>query len=630
MNKKLLGVIGAAALLSAMYAGTSWYIGERVREESKDVIESVNGYLAKNWSDQARVTLRDYQRGIFSSQASYLLSFPATKTSTLKPEVLVVNHITHDALPLTKIASGQLDWLSASIHTRLEPTAFTEALFKASGGKSLIDGHTQLNAKGAAKINWVIRPVDHTQDTVRSRFAGATLVAELGPALSYTKGELKIEALNITDGKLTLDIKSSRLHTDTHPGHSGLNIGVSGADIGELTLTSLNFPTVGAKKINTRLILSEKDNLLSGQSHYEIERVTIDKKDWGTLNLTASYDKLNSDTVKSLADLYSSIMSRSFSSEPDADLMTSTDIKQFWGYIQALVKNSPTIRLDPISWQTADGQSSISLSTVLAPVDLRSGGLGLNSTPVQSLDATIALSRAMAVGLLTTGLEASGVNVTQAKNTAEKEIGHVLDVANKLKLGTLKGDRLVAQLSFKDNAFKVNGQVVSGESLLTFASSVVPLVWLAADPVSTADGPDEAAASRHLDPSVLASILTAADFTFEEVKDEQGDPLLKVSPGDSGAAKIDMLFVGCGTDPTCEDVLLRATYSPNKPIALKVANDWNHRNRWARAYVNEQREAVIEMDISAYGGIGRDAVEGMVNTFFKIVRDFSKELNETK
>jgi hypothetical protein len=91
-----------------------------------------------------------------------------------------------------------------------------------------------------------------------------------------------------------------------------------------------------------------------------------------------------------------------------------------------------------------------------------------------------------------------------------------------------------------------------------------------------------------------------------------------------------MLFVGCGTDPTCEDVLLRATYSPDKRIALKVANDWNHRNRWARAYVNEKREAVIEMDISAYGGIGRDAVEGMVNTFFKIVRDFSKELNESK
>ena len=627
MNKKLISAISALALLLAIYAGTSWYIGGRVQAESETVIDSLNTYIAKNWSDQVRVTLRDYQRGVFSSKASYLLSFPAPKTSTLRPDVLVVNHIAHDALSLTQIAHGNYEWLSASIHTALEPTAFTEALFKATGGKSLIDGHTQLSAKGVAKINWVIRPVDHTQDTVRSRFAGATLVAEIGHAFSHTKGELKVEGLSITDGKATLEIKSSRLHTDTHPGQSGLSIGVSGADIGELTLTSLNFPTVTAKQINTRLILNEKDNLLSGQSHYDIERLTIDKKDWGTLQLTASYDKLNSNTVKSLTDLYSTILTRSLNNEPEADLMTASDLKQFWGHVQTLVKNGPTFRLDPFIWQTANGQSSITLSTVLAPVDLRNSGMGISGNPIQTIDATIAISRAMAAGVIATGLEASGVNPVQAKNTADKEIAAALDVATKLKLGALKGDRLITQLSFKDDVFKVNGQAVSAETLLTLASSLIPAGWLATEPVASTDGPDEAAATRHLDPSVLASILTAADFSFEEVKDEQGDPLLKVSPGDSGAAKIDMLFVGCGSDPSCEDVLLRATYSPDKPVALKLANDWNLRNRWARAYVNDKREAVIEMDISAYGGIGRDAVEGMVNTFFKIVRDFSKELD---
>ena len=188
--------------------------------------------------------------------------------------------------------------------------------------------------------------------------------------------------------------------------------------IGELTLTSLNFPTVTAKQVNTRLILNEKDNLLSGQSHYDIERLTIDKKDWGTLQLTASYDKLNGNTVKSLADLYSNILTRSLNSEPDADLMTAADLKQFWGYLQTLVKNSPTLRLDPLIWQTANGQSSITLSTVLAPVELRSGGLGLNGNPIQAVEATIALSRAMAVGVLATGLEANGVNPAQAKSTA--------------------------------------------------------------------------------------------------------------------------------------------------------------------------------------------------------------------
>jgi uncharacterized protein YdgA (DUF945 family) len=629
MNKKLLSIVSALVLLFALYAGTSWYIGGRVQTETNNAVDSLNTYIAKNWSDQVRLTLRGYERGVFTSEASYLLTFPGSKTATLSPEVLVVNRITHDALPFAQIARGNFEWLSASIHTTLAPTAFTEALFKATGGQSLIDGHTQLNVKGVAKLDWVIRPVEHTQDTVRSRFAGATLVAELGPSFHHTKGELKVKALNITDGKVTLDIKASRLHTDTHPGQSGLSIGISGADIGELTLTSLNFPTVTAKQVNTRLILNEKDNLLTGQSHYEIERLTIDKKDWGTLQLTSSYDKLNSNAVKSLGDLYTAILTRLLNSEPEADLTTAADLKQFWGHVQTLVKNSPTVRLDPLIWQTANGQSSITLSAVLAPADLRNGGLGLNGNPIQTIEATIAVSRAMAVGVRTTALEANGIKPTQAKSTAEKDIASALDVAAKLKLGALKGDRFVAQLSFKDNVVKVNGQVISAETLLTLASSLVPASWLSTEPVASADGPDEAAAVRHLDPSVLASILSAADFTFEEMKDEQGDPLLKVSPGDSGAAKIDMVFVGCGSDPSCEDVLLRATYSPNKPVALKVANDWNLRNRWARAFVNDKKEAVIEMDISAYGGIGRDAVEGMVNTFFKVVRDFSKELQNS-
>ena len=247
MNKKLLSAVSALLLLFGLYAGTSWYIGGRVQAEAHTVIDSLNTYIAKNWSDQVRVTLRSYQRGVFTSEASYLLTFPASKTATLSPEVLVVNRITHDALSLEQIAQGKFEWLSASIHTTLAPTAFTEALFKATGGRSLIDGHTQLSVKGVAKLDWVIRPVDHTQDTVRSRFAGATLIAEFGPTFHHTKGELKVKALNITDGKVTLDIKASRLHTDTHPGQSGLSIGISGADIGELTLTSLNFPTVSLR-----------------------------------------------------------------------------------------------------------------------------------------------------------------------------------------------------------------------------------------------------------------------------------------------------------------------------------------------------------------------------------------------
>ena len=628
MRKKLIGTAVFVTLLLALYAELSWYLGARVQTASQTALESVNIYLAKNWSAQVQIRLREYQRGIFTSQAAYVVSFPPAKNSTVKPEVLVVNRITHDALSFSQLSQGKFEWLSASIHTALEPTAFTEALFKATGGHSLIDGTTRLSSKGVAKLDWVIRPVDHTQETMRWKLAGASLRAEIGPNLSYTKGEFKIDALSMTDGKATVAIQSGRLHTDTQPSQSGLGLGVSGADLDELTVTSLNFPTVVAKKIKTRLVLNEKDHLLNGQSHYEVESVSLDKKNWGALRFTANYDKLNSDAVKSLADLYNDVLSRSLSNASDADLVTTADLKQFWTTIQTLLKTSPTLKIDPFAWQTPEGQSSVTLSTVLAPVELRAGGLGLSGNPIQAIDATIALSRAMVAGLFRDGLEVTGMKTAEAKTTADKEIKVLLDAATKLKLGTLKDDRLVTRLSFKDNALKVNEQSVPAEALLSLVGSIVPTSWLASEPVTTSEGPDETSAVRHLDPSVLASILTGADFTFEEVKDEQGDPLLKVAPGDSGAAKIDIIFVGCGNDPTCEDVLLRATYSPDQPVALQVANDWNLRKRWARAYVNDQREAVIEMDISAYGGIGRDAVEGMVNTFFKIVRDFSKELKE--
>jgi uncharacterized protein YdgA (DUF945 family) len=129
MNKKLISAVSALVLLFALYAGTSWYIGGRVQTETNNAVDSLNTYIAKNWSDQVRVTLRNYERGVFSSQASYLLTFPASKTATLSPEVLVVNRITHDALPVAQIARGNFEWLSASIHTTLAPTAFTETLF---------------------------------------------------------------------------------------------------------------------------------------------------------------------------------------------------------------------------------------------------------------------------------------------------------------------------------------------------------------------------------------------------------------------------------------------------------------------------------------------------------------------
>jgi hypothetical protein len=156
--------------------------------------------------------------------------------------------------------------------------------------------------------------------------------------------------------------------------------------------------------------------------------------------------------------------------------------------------------------------------------------------------------------------------------------------------------------------------------------SFVPSAWLATQAAAGQVGSDESASLQHLDPAVLTAILSDADFTYKESRDRDGDLVLNVAPSDLGANKIEIIFSGCRKDPTCEDVLLRATYPTMQIAPLKFVNDWNLRNRWARVYINDANTPVLEMDISAYGGIGQDAIEGMVSTFFKLVREFSVEL----
>ena len=79
MRKKLIGTAVFVTLLLALYAELSWYLGARVQTASQTALESVNIYLAKNWSAQVQITLREYQRGIFTSQAAYVVSFPPAK-----------------------------------------------------------------------------------------------------------------------------------------------------------------------------------------------------------------------------------------------------------------------------------------------------------------------------------------------------------------------------------------------------------------------------------------------------------------------------------------------------------------------------------------------------------------------
>ena len=624
MKKRLITLAGTTVVaVVALYAASSWFVGQRIQEESAVAIQSLNAHLAKTWSSQVQLRLQSYQSGVFQSRAQYELTLPSDgqKSSTIQ----IANLIDHGPLDLPSLLEGHWKPQLAHIHSTLLKTPFTQALFQLTQGKSLLDGQTRIAFDGVADVNWKMLPLDLTHEGIRSVFAGASLTGKAGPALAWVSGELDVPSLALDDGKTRIEIDASRIHADTRIGSFGLNVGESGASIKRLKVTRPEMPSIEINKLASRLIVDEAGPLINGEIHYDIGKLRVNDKNWGEISFAAYLDKLNGDATKSLVDLYNRILSRSIDA-PDESAIQNTDIRQFWLSLHALLKNNPDIRIQPLRWTTPDGESMLNLSARLTQTALKPGGVGLDGNPFLALQSTLSVSKSMIAGLVAYGFENDGVPHQKARERAMKEIQSIVGLATRLRLVKTEGDKITSALVLEKGQLKFNGQNVPTEAVMAFYQKTAPAYWLSLQAASQAK-PQDVAPISHLNPSDIAIILTSAGFVFQELRDERGDPMLRVKTGDGAeAATVDVIFYGCGKDTTCQDILLKATFSPQKPVALQAMNDWNAKNRWGRAFVNDKGLATIEMDINAYGGIGREALESMMYTFFDIVKDFDQAL----
>lgn len=632
MKRKLVAVTALVATAIAAYCGASLWSGFKIQSQSYAAVDAINLHLARTWPEQVRLSARDYQRGIFSTEASYVLTLPGLKESDpqQKREILFINRIAHGPFPFKNLLSGDFSPVGAMIETVSAPTPWIEQLTKANSEQPFLSGQTRVGTNGVASLNWSATPAEFSQDALRVKFGGATLTAEIGPRFKSRSGTLALESLNMTNGQTTLDLNTVKVRLEAQLDSSGLPIGIHSREIGRLTWTSVNAPTIELEKFKFRSALSRTDDELSGATEINISELGIAQNKLGALRLALTYDNLSDRDLSPLLELYNRTLIRVMLNILAPEPLSTAEIKKIWVYVQGLLKNNPSIRIEPLAWETSAGKSQLNLSTTFRGAELASGGIGLRESPIDTLDATLTISQSMVNALILQSVQTPGTSPAKAKSLADREAKRLADMAFQLKLGRVQNGRLVTHFNVQEGELRINGQRTPPEPILKVLSTLLPSKLYTSQATSGQEGPDEALSLQHLDPAVLGAILSDSEFTYEESRDADGDLVLKVTPGDSGAQSIEIIFSGCRKDPTCEDVLLRATYSSEHVAALKFVNGWNLRNRWARVYVKESGAPVLEMDISTYGGIGQDAIEGMVSTFFKLVREFSAELKSAE
>lgn len=97
------------------------------------------------------------------------------------------------------------------------------------------------------------------------------------------------------------------------------------------------------------------------------------------------------------------------------------------------------------------------------------------------------------------------------------------------------------------------------------------------------------------DPPRLVAAIRTAGYGAELGKDNTGDPMITSSAADT---KFVVLFYNCTDHAACSAIQFQTAWAMKDKPALTTVNEWNHGNRFGRAYIDKEGDPGIMMDLN--------------------------------
>ena len=125
------------------------------------------------------------------------------------------------------------------------------------------------------------------------------------------------------------------------------------------------------------------------------------------------------------------------------------------------------------------------------------------------------------------------------------------------------------------------------------------------------------------DIDVLAGVISGEGYKAK-ISTEDGAPhILSESSGSPFA----MLLMGCTENRNCTTVQFYAGFS-KKGVTLDTINSWNAEKRFGRAYLDDEGDPVIEMDINLdHGGVSRANFVDNLDVWIELMGAFKKHID---
>jgi len=105
-----------------------------------------------------------------------------------------------------------------------------------------------------------------------------------------------------------------------------------------------------------------------------------------------------------------------------------------------------------------------------------------------------------------------------------------------------------------------------------------------------------------------------------------GDPQIT---GKTEGITYQIYFRNCTDNKNCEDLNFYLGFLDVKPT-LETINDWNLNKRFSRAYLDQDRDACVEMDLDLVKGVSADYLDSQVGLWTLVVGQFATHVGYKK
>lgn len=124
------------------------------------------------------------------------------------------------------------------------------------------------------------------------------------------------------------------------------------------------------------------------------------------------------------------------------------------------------------------------------------------------------------------------------------------------------------------------------------------------------------------DPQTLVAVLQAAGYQAELGKDNTGDPMITSA---AAGSKFVVLFYNCTNHAACTTIQFQVAWAMKVKPTLAAVNEWNHGNRFARAYIDKEGDPGIMMDVNLdKGGMSPGLFRDNLEVWVAVLTNFKK------